>query len=148
MSTRRLALPTFDIADGCTNVRVEDGIEVPCGRPAVGLRIDPEFREYGPYPVCVGHVRHPMVPLADFLAAHDAEVRAEAWDEGVLATAQDAIPRRAISETRARNPYRRATLAPQPAGFAVQAPTGAPNYTGVSNRPGAPLTAPETGEGA
>jgi hypothetical protein len=38
------------------------GISQPCDRPAVGMRIDPEEGE--PYPVCVGHVRHVMVPLA------------------------------------------------------------------------------------
>lgn len=33
----------------------------PCDLTAVGLRIDPS--EGAPYPVCVKHTRHPMVPL-------------------------------------------------------------------------------------
>lgn len=39
------------------SVTDSDGVEVPCERPAYGVRIDPTFG--GPYPVCRRHCRPP-----------------------------------------------------------------------------------------
>lgn len=43
----------------------------PCGRPAVGVRIDVEGNTY---PVCTQHSRARMVPLSDALAALAAQI--------------------------------------------------------------------------
>lgn len=40
----------------------------PCDRPAIGMRVDPDTSATpSVYPVCVGHARHSMVPIADTL---------------------------------------------------------------------------------
>ena len=46
----------------CEEGVTRQGEYVVCDRPAVGRRIDPEDRNVK-YPVCVGHVRHPMEQL-------------------------------------------------------------------------------------
>ena len=62
------ALPTYDEvtqalrwATDCAEAVVRRGEEQACDLTAVGLRIDK--RDGQPYPVCVKHTRHPMVPL-------------------------------------------------------------------------------------
>lgn len=63
------------------------------------------------YPAVAVHTNKEASDLllsSDWLAAHDTQVKAEAWDEGVEARAADTIIRRNVSETKARNPYRRA----------------------------------------
>ena len=50
------------IALECEDERWDNLKKAPCGRPAVGWRYD---NEGNLYPVCVGHVRHPMRYLLD-----------------------------------------------------------------------------------
>jgi hypothetical protein len=51
--------------DLCTEGVTRRGVFQPCEKPAVAVRIDPN--EGTPYPVCIGHARVVMVPLAELL---------------------------------------------------------------------------------
>ena len=81
----------------CTHTVTVHGIQEPCGREAVAVRLDPTERT--PYPVCPGHVRPPMQALA----AHDRETAARAWDEGHTAGYVDATD---DHDPESPNPYR------------------------------------------
>lgn len=49
----------------CEEGVTRGGEYVQCERPAIGHRIDPEDRSFT-YPVCVGHVRHPMAQIKEW----------------------------------------------------------------------------------
>jgi hypothetical protein len=50
----------------CTEGVTRKGEFQPCDKPAVAVRMDPEYGS--PYPVCAYHARGAMVPLAVLLA--------------------------------------------------------------------------------
>lgn len=55
----------------CHEAVVRDGVEGPCERVAVAVRIDPRDDCAAPgswYPVCRRHTREPLVPLSTVLA--------------------------------------------------------------------------------
>ena len=84
----------------CTHTVTVHGIQEPCGREAVAVRLDPTERT--PYPVCPGHVRPPMQPLT----AHDRETAASAWDEGYQQGRSDQADHSMYHQTHTANPHR------------------------------------------
>lgn len=60
-------LDALRFLDVCTEEVTRRGELEPCGKVAVGLRVDPT--EGTPYPVCPYHARARMVPLSDLVAA-------------------------------------------------------------------------------